>query len=183
MNWIQSLRHRYSLSIFNVRAKRVNFPHAFVDLEKAQSLGFIVNIDQFSADDLVYFTKYITHLEDRGKSVAVVEITYHRKSPPMFRDSMTSLFFNPAQINWLDFPSVKRMQELNALKIEILVNLDTTERMTSRFICGLSSAQTRVGLHEAGYESFYELLLQIPAETRLPKILETFEFYSKMLEK
>jgi hypothetical protein len=132
---------------------------------------------------LVYFTKYITHLEDRGKQVAVVEITYHRKSLPMFQDSVQSVFINPTQLNWLDFPSVKRLQELNALNLGILVNLDTTERMTSRFICGLSSAQTRVGLHEPGYEEFYELMLQLPLETRLHKILDTFEFYSKMLEK
>ena len=183
MNWIQSLRHRYSLRIFNQRAKRVNFPHAFVDMEHAQSLGFIVNIDQFSADDLVYFTKYITHLEDRGKTVAVVEITYNRKSLPMFHDSMTTVFINPAQMNWLAFPSVKRLQELNALRLDILVNLDTTEKMASRFICGLASAQTRVGLHESGYEAFYELMLQIPPETRIHKILDTFEFYSKMLAK
>jgi hypothetical protein len=183
MNWLQSLKHRYSVRIFTQRAKRVSFPHAFVDLEKAASIGFIVNIDQFSADDLVYFTKYITHLEDRGKMVAVVEVTHDRKSLPMFKDSVKSVFINPAQLNWLDFPSIKRLQELNAIGLDILVNLDTSEKMTSRFVCGLSSAKTRVGLHEPGYEDFYELLLQLPIETRLHKILDTFEFYSKMLEK
>ncbi len=183
MNFIQSLRHRYSLRLFKQRAKKVNFPHAFVDLEKADSLGFIVNIDQFTADDLVYFTKYITHLEDKGKRVAVVEVTYNRKSQPMFKDSVETVFINPAQLNWLNFPSVKRLQELNDLGLDILVNLDTTEKMTSRFICGLSSAKTRVGLHESGYEEFYELMLQMPTESRLHKILDTFELYSKMLEK
>jgi hypothetical protein len=183
MNWLQSIKHSYSLHVFMQRAKRVHFPHSFLNMEKCNSIGFIINIDQFTADDLVYFTKYITHLEDRGKQVAVVELSYKRKSLPMFKDSVLSIFINPAQMNWLDFPSVKRLQELNAIGLEILVNLDTTEKMTSRFICGLSSAKTRVGLHESGQETFYELLLQLPTETRLPKILETFEFYSKMLEK
>ncbi len=183
MNWLQSLRHRYSVRTFQQRAKRVSFPHQFVDLEKAASVGFIVNIDQFSADDLVYFTKYITHLENKGKSVAVVEITYNRKSLPMFKDSVQSVFINPAQLNWLFIPSVKRLQELNGLGLDILVNLDTSEKMASRYVCGLSSAKTRVGLYEEDSEAFYELMLQLPPETRLSKILETFEFYSKMLEK
>jgi hypothetical protein len=183
MNWLQSLKHRYSVRTFKQRAKKVTFPHSFVDLDKAVSVGFIVNIDQFSADDLVYFTKYITHLENKGKKLAVVEITYNRKSLPMFQASVQSVFINPAQLNWLDIPSVKRLEELNALGLDILVNLDTTEKMTSRYVCGLSSAKTRVGLHEQGYEDFYELMLQLPAETRINKILETFEHYSKMLEK
>lgn len=67
MNWLQSIRHRYSVKVFLQRAKKVSFPRAFVDLEHANAIGFIVNIEQFSADDLVYFTKYITHLEDREK--------------------------------------------------------------------------------------------------------------------
>ena len=78
MNWLQSLRHRYAVRTFEKRAKKVSFPHAFVDL--ATSIGFVVNIEQFSADNLVYFTKYITHLEDKGKKVVVVEISYGRKA-------------------------------------------------------------------------------------------------------
>ena len=183
MNWLQSIRHRYSVKVFSQRAKKVSFPRAFVDLEHANAIGFIVNIEQFSADDLVYFTKYITHLEDRGRKVVVVEISYGRKSEPMFRDSTHSVFINREQMNYLRFPSIKRLQELNATHLDILVNLDTSDRMTSRFVCGLSNAKTRVGLFEYGHESYYELMLQLPLESKLHKILETFEFYSKMLEK
>lgn len=66
--------------------------HAFVDLDRATSIGFVVNIEQFSADNLVYFTKYITHLEDKGKKVVVVEISYEHKAEPMFHDSNQSIF-------------------------------------------------------------------------------------------
>lgn len=183
MNWLQSLRHNYSVRTFQKRARKVNFPHAFVDLDRAQVVGFLVNIEHMSADDLVYFTRYITHLEDKGKKVVVLEISHRRKSEPMFRDSNHSIFINPEQMNWLRFPSIKRLQELNAAHLDILVNLDTSEKMTSRFVCGLSNARTRVGLHEQGNESYYELMLQLPMESKIHKILETFEHYSKMLEK
>lgn len=183
MNWLQTLKYKLSLMRFRKQAHKVKFAHAFVDLEDARSVGFVINIDQFSADDLVFFTKYFTHLEDRGKAIAIAEITYSRKSMPMFRDSVRSVFLNPAQMNWLQFPSVKRLQELNGMNLDILVNLDTTERLTARFICGLSNAKTRVGLHEEGFEDYYELMLQLPPETKLHKILDTFEHYSKMLQK
>ncbi|MFM2377012.1 MAG: hypothetical protein RLZZ165_2109 [Bacteroidota bacterium] len=183
MNWIRSIRDRYSVSVFQQQAKKLNFPHTFVDLERATSIGFIVNTGRWNADDLVYFTRYITHLEDRGKKVVVVEISYHRKSKPMFRDSTQSVFINPRQMNWFQLPSIARIQELNAANLEILLNLDSSEKLASRFVCGLSSAKTRVGLFKQGHEAYYELMLQLPFESKLPKILSAFEQYSKMLEK
>jgi hypothetical protein len=183
MNWVQNIRQRHSLSKFRKRTQKVNFPHSFVDIERAQTIGFIVNAEQISADDLVMFTKYITQLEDKGKKVVVVEINHKRKSEPMFQRSMNTVFINPSQINWMMFPSVGKLEELNKFRCDILVNLDMAEQMTSRYVCGLSNAQTRVGLHEEGQEEFYELMLQLPADTKLSKLLETFETYSKMLEK
>lgn len=183
MNWIQSLRHGHSMKVFKGRAKKVSFPHAFVDFDTAKTIGFIVNISLLTAEDLIMFTKYITKLEEKGKQPVVVELNFKRKSEPMFTDTIKSIFINPEQINWLSFPSIKRLQEVNETRCDILLNLDTSERMTSRFICGLSNAKTRVGLHEEGYEGFYELMLQMPLETPLAKIMETFEMFTRMIDK
>jgi hypothetical protein len=183
MNWLQSVKHGYSLKVFEQRAKKVSFPHDFVDFEKAKSVGFIVNMGLFNAGDLVYFTKYITSQENAGKRVLVVELNFKRKATPMFKDSTKSVFINPEQINWLDMPSIKRLQDINRAKLDLLVNLDTSESMTSRYICGLSNARMRVGLHEEGYEKFYELLLQMPRETKMKDLIEAFETFTKMLEK
>ncbi|MEM6268504.1 MAG: hypothetical protein AAF998_03660 [Bacteroidota bacterium] len=183
MNWLQSLKHGYSLKVFEQRARKVTFPHAFVDLDKAASVGFIINMGLFSPEDLVDFTKYITRLEHAGKVVLVVELNFKRKGSPMFKDSVRSIFINPEQINWLGLPSVRRLQELNKARLDLLVNLDTSESMTSRYICGLSNARTRVGLHELGYEKFYELLLDMPRTTSMQELLGAFETFTKMLEK
>ncbi|HHG86232.1 MAG TPA: hypothetical protein ENJ82_15890 [Bacteroidetes bacterium] len=183
MNWLQSVKHNYSVTVFEKRAKKVSFPHAFVDFDKAKTIAFIVNISQFNPEDLVSFTKYISKLETVGKSVVVIELNFERKSLPMFKASTRSIFINPEGINWLKFPAVERLREINRLKCDLLVNLDTSEQMTSHFICGLSNAKTRVGLAQDGYEAFYELLLQLPNTTKITKLLETFEMFTKMLEK
>jgi hypothetical protein len=183
MNWIQSLKHGYSLKVFEQRARKISFPRAFVDFNKAKSFGFIVNISLFNAEDLVYFTKYITRLEQTGKEVMVVELNFKRKSLPMFKDSASSIFINPEQYNWLGLPSLQRVKEMNKANLDLLVDLDTSETMTSRFICGLSNARTRVGLHEDGHEHFYELLLQLPRTTPMSEMLNTFETFTKMIEK
>lgn len=183
MNWLQSIKHNHSLNVFRSRGKRVKFPHRFVDFEEAKKVGFIINIGLLSGEELVTFTKYITRLEENGKKVLVVELNLRRKSEPMFAGSSESIFINPSQLNWLDFPSVTMQQQINKFNCDILFNLDTSERMTSRFICGLSNASMRVGVHEEEYEGYYELMLQIGIDSRLKEVLKTFERYSKMLKK
>mgnify|MGYP001554518476 CR=1 FL=1 len=183
MNWLQSIKHGYSLKVFRNRGKRVKFPHRFVDYEEAGRIGFIINIALMSGKELVAFTKYITQLEESGKKILVIELNLRRKSEPVFSGSSASIFINPKQINWLDFPSVSVLRQINKFECDILYNLDTSERMTSRFICGLSNASMRVGIHEEEYEGFYELLLQIKKGARLREVLDTFERYTKMLKK
>jgi hypothetical protein len=183
MNWLQSIRHQRSLSVFKSRATKVRFKHSFVDFEAAKNIGFIVNIAEFNAEDLVYFTQYITKLEDKGKGVIVIEINLERKAEPMFRESVRSVFINSTQVNWLQMPSIPTMRAINGFHMDILVNLDHSELMTSRYVSGFCNAVTRVGLHQEGYEDFYELMLQLQPETKIHKVLEQFELYTKMIEK
>lgn len=183
MNWLQNLKQKYSLRTYAKRAQKVRFPHSFVDLERASRIGFILNMNQFNSKDLIVLTDYITKLEDHGKSVVLIELNFQRRTEPMFNETIKSIFLNREHINWLEFPSVKKMQEVNASQCEILINLDTSERMTSRYVCGFSSAPTRVGIAREGEEQFYELMVELPEDVKLKPMITQFETYLKMLEK
>lgn len=183
MNWIQSIKHQRSLSLFRKRSSKVKFPHEFVDFDHAKTFGFIINIGHINPDELVHFTKYITKLEEKGKKVIVIELNLRKKAEPMFGTSVNAMFIDTNQVNWLGFPSTDRLRKMNNAKFDILFNLDTSEEMTSRFICGLSNARMRVGVHEEETQNYYELMLQTGPESRLKPLLESFEMYSKMLHK
>jgi hypothetical protein len=183
MNWIESIRHRQSLRVFGNRSRKVKFPHEFVDLDMAKQVAFVVNMSQFEARDLIVLTDFITKLEEHGKKVLIVEVNLKRKSEPMFNQTVASIFINAEHINWLGFPSTQKMAEVNQWKPEILINLDTSEILTSRFICGLSNAPTRVGRYEEGFAEYYELMLDVAPETQLKTMLQQFETYLKMLQK
>lgn len=183
MNWIQSLKHRHSLRTFKKRSRKVKFPHQFIALGKAKTVGFIININLYTSEDLILLTHYLTKLEDKGKKIFLVELNFKRKSLPMFTQTNQSIFINPAHINWMGFPSVQKLKAINTKKCDILLNLDHSENMTSRYICGFSNAKTRVGIHEEEFEKVYELMLQISPETGLKTMLNQFETYLKMIEK
>ena len=183
MNRLQSIKHDHSLKVFRKRARKVAFPHAFVDFSRAETLGYILNVGQINAEDLVFFVKHLQQLEGLGKKVVVVELNLQRDASPMFTTSIESIFVSSGQVNWLDFPSVSVLKAINAARIDILFNLDTSNRMTSRFISGLSNARMRVGRHESETEGFYELMVQFPAGSTLQEILDASETFTNKLEK
>ncbi len=183
MSRLQSIKHQHSLKVFRTRARKVAFPHQFVDFKRADTLGFIINIGLINAEDLVFFVKYLQELEEMGKKVILVELNLQKDATSMFTQSIQSIFINSRKINWLDFPTVSTLKAINSAKIDILFNLDTSERMTSRFICGLSNAKMRVGMHEEESKGFYELMLQLEPGTPLQKVLETSLAYTNKLEK
>lgn len=183
MNRIQSIKHSHSLKVFRKRARRVAFPHQFVSFSRAKTLGFIINISLISMDELMFFIQHLEELEKEGKKILVVELNFLRNAEPMFNAAQKSIFLNSNNINWLRFPTVSILKQINAAKIDILYNLDTSEQMTSRFICGLSNAKMRVGVHESEYEEFYELMLQLETGASLQQVLETSDAFTKKLEK
>lgn len=171
------------MNLFRSRAKKVSFPHKSVGSEAAKTLGFIINIGLINPEELVSFTKYITQLEEKGKKVIVVELNFDRKATPMFTKAIASIFIGSGEINWLGFPSVDVLKKINQAKCDILLNLDTSEHLTSRFICGLSNAKMRVGIYEEDYEEYYELMLQKEPDAKLDSIISSYETYTKMLNK
>ena len=183
MKWLKDYKQKFSLRVFRKRAKNVKFPHKGVDLERAKKIGIIVNMNMMTSKDLIILTDFITRLEDTGKQLILIELNFKRKTEPMFNETNQTIFINPTQISWLGFPSREALQEINKNKIDILLNLDISDLMTSRFICGLSNASTRAGFFEEGYEEFYEFMLDIPKETKLKELLTSFETYLKMIEK
>ncbi|MCB9232248.1 MAG: hypothetical protein H6581_11325 [Bacteroidia bacterium] len=183
MNWIQEYKQKFSLKTFRRKSKKVSFPHDFVDLDRAASVGFIINIGLCTPKDLIVLTDYITKLEEHGKKVFMVEINFLRKSEPMFNETNKSIFINPSHISWLGFPSREVLKEINANQADILLNLDTSEGLTSHYISGMANARTRAGLYEEELMDFYELMLELPRDTKLKTLLSSFEEYLKMIEK
>lgn len=184
IKWIREKKRAFSLQRFSKKAEKVRFAHAFVDLKSAKRIGFILNTTNSSAKDLIMLTDYIAKLETQhSKEVFVVELNYRRKSEPVFKETHRSLFVNPRHVNWLGFPSMEVLKDLNSVPTDILIDLDQGESLTSKFISGLSNARMRAGLHQEGFEPFYDLMLSAEGAPSLKVFLNQLEVYLNMLKK
>ena len=183
INWIREKKRSFSLNRFHKKAEKVKFKHEFVDLKSAVRIGFILNTTNSSAQDLILLTDYISKLEtQQRKEVFVIELNFRRKSQPVFRETHRSLFVNPKYINWLGFPSMEILKEINSKPTDILIDLDRGSSLTSKFISGLSNARMRAGHHEEELEPFYDLMISGQSGS-LKDFLAQLEVYMNMLKK
>lgn len=158
------------------------FAHDFIDIEKAKSIGLMINVNQCNPEDIKDIHSYMNATRAKGLKVIVFELNYLKKSTPTFATSAHTVFINPEKTNWYDCPITSVQGLIAQYDIDILLNFDTSENMTSHFVSAFSHARTRTSVYKEGFESFYEIMVAFK-ENRFKKILQNFEHFLKMIEK
>lgn len=168
--------------INQVLAQSKKFAHDFIDVEKAKSIGLMINVNQCNPEDIKDIHTYMDGARAKGLKVIVFELNYLKKSTPAFGTSAHSVFISPEKVNWLDCPNTAVQGLIAQYDMDILLNFDTSESMTSHFVAAFSHARTRTAVYKEGFESFYEMMVAFK-ENRFKKMLQNFEHFLKMIEK
>ncbi|MEM6262276.1 MAG: hypothetical protein AAGI38_07200 [Bacteroidota bacterium] len=184
--WYQSMRVTFSRRRIRYLERSRKYVRDFVDIENARNVGLIVNINECTTEDIKTLRRYIDQLKKGRKQVFLIELNFLKKSVPTFNSSVNSIFINPSKLNWLDFPVQSVEGKIRQYDLDILMNFDESDRMTSKYLCSMANAKTRTGKHTAGFESCYELMVNFPIRsdvTRMKTKIKEFDYFLKMLEK
>lgn len=182
MEWLNKMKDRLS-------KKRIQdldqfaYKRDFVDLEVAKTVGMIVNVTESNAEDLDLIRTYADALRKRNKKVLLIELNFDKKSTPKYPNS---LFINPAKLNWYEYPVPSMEKKIQQYDLDILMNFDSSERMTSKYICSVANARTRTGIHIEGLESCYELMIEQTLEDNeegVSNMIKQFDYFLNMIEK
>ncbi|MEM6763789.1 MAG: hypothetical protein AAF824_17520 [Bacteroidota bacterium] len=182
MEWLNKMKERYSKKRIEDLG-RVPFKRDFVDLESARTIGIILNTNESSIEDLTQITSYADTLKKRGKKILIIEINYDKKSTPSFN---SALFINPNKLNWYDYPIPSLEKEIQDYDLDILMNFDSSVRLTSKYVCSIAKAKTRTGVHAEGFESCYELMIALSnqePETKMKSMIKEFDYFLNMIDK
>ena len=160
----------------------------FVDLEKAKNIGMIVNVNECGTEDIKRLNQYISKLKRQKKRVFLIEINFNKKSTSELLNSGDGIFINPSRMNWLDYPVPSAEEKIRNQPLDILMNFDTSEKMTSKYVLSFANAKTRTGPHIEDFEYCYELMINLPANTptqenHLQAMINQYDYFLKMIEK
>lgn len=183
MNWLNRIKEKYSRRRIRQLDRSRKYMRDFVDIDIAKKIGLIINVNQLNSQENKLLRNYMSELKTRQKDLLLIEINYQKKSVPEFKKSVNSVFINPSKLNWLDYPILSVENQIKRHKLDILLNFDSSDRMTSKYICSIADAKTRTGIHVAGFESCYEVMVDLPKNNRLKTMITEYEYFLKMLEK
>ncbi len=183
MEWLSDLKEKFSRRRIRSLDRTKEFSRDFVDIETAKYIGVIVNTDSMSRDDQVLIKDYIHSLQKRKKRVLLVEISYNKKAEPTWQEFGDEfIFIHPNKLNWLDYPTPGLEGQIRQHELDILIDLDTSLRMTSKYVCSMAKARTRTGVHREGLESCYELMIHRADEHDLKGLLREFDYFLNMID-
>lgn len=186
MNLVNQLKDNFTKRKMRQLDNRKRQAREFVDLEKAKNIGMIINVNECDTEDIKQLNKYTAKLKRDQKRVFIIEINYLKKSEPALTQSGDGVFINPSKLNWVDFPVPTIEEKIKDFPLDILMNFDSSEKMTAKYVLNFANAKTRTGPHVEGFEYCYELMVHLPETTsgnRLQGMINQFDYFLKMIEK
>ncbi|MEL6672415.1 MAG: hypothetical protein AAFR61_09485 [Bacteroidota bacterium] len=182
MEWLNDIKEKFSKRRIRNLDRTKDYVRDFIDLDSAQKVGLILNLNALSPEDLVLINEYLTGLKKRKKRVLVIEINFNKKSESQFASSVDTIFINPAKLNWLDYPTPAIESQVRQHDLDILMDFDHSIRMTSKYICSIARAKTRTGVHREGLESCYELMIHRDEDTGMKGMIKEFDYFLNMID-
>jgi len=184
MKWIDQIRAKLSRKRY-MQIEPVNgkYERDFLNLSGAVKVGLIVNLTKISEVNLAQIRHFLDMLLTQKKELLVIELNFQKKSEPVLQGSYNHIFINPLDLDWLRFPSEEIIDQLQALSMDVLLNLDQSDQITSKYLCSVMNARTRVGIHEEGFEDCYEVMIAHQPVDQVEYLIQTFEGYLSMTRK
>lgn len=183
MMWIERFRKKLARRRLRQFEKSGKYPRDFVELGNAKKIGIIINVTDFLADDFKQFLEYTNNLQKQNKDLFLIEVNFSRKSAPHFRYTFDSIFINPSKLNWLEYPNTEMVQQIQKRELDILINFDQSLHPTSKYLCSVANAKTRTGIHQEGFESCYELMIEQEGTNQMQHLIQTFDGVLNMIKK
>ncbi|TAE55627.1 MAG: hypothetical protein EAZ89_05505 [Bacteroidetes bacterium] len=184
MDWLNDIKQNFSKRRIKNLDKSKEYRRDFIDIESAKRIGLIVNTTEISDEDYQLVLTYAEALKKRKKEVVIVELNFQKKSEPRVTGFQTIIFVNPVNLNWLDYPTPEVENKLLEQELDILMDFDSSLRMTSKYLCSIARAKTRTGVHREGMESCYELMItrQQEEENNMKGIIREFDYFLNMID-
>ncbi|MFN0202752.1 MAG: DUF6913 domain-containing protein [Bacteroidia bacterium] len=181
IEWIKNFFAHRKFKDLMLRGKR--FSRDFIGLNRAKSIGIIFNANQCNIEDIKELRAYVEQMKAKGKHVVLIELNYLKQSIPQFQHTVQTVFINPEKYNWFGCPKQQVETQLSHHKLDILLNCDTSQEITSHYVCAILEAKMRTGMYVQGMEPYYDLMLDGAKEQRISKKIQHFEHYLKMIDK
>ncbi|HMQ62449.1 MAG TPA: hypothetical protein PKE06_17355 [Flavilitoribacter sp.] len=166
INNLKMYFHRRSFNqLLKTRPKRLR---NMVNLDSAKMIGIIFQATELAERNTV--TQFARQLREQGKHVKLLGYFDNLQND----DNFTFPYFNKKQIDWAYRPQGDTVRDFLDQDYDLVITLQTRTDIISEYLAGLARAGLKVGPCTDNSQC-YDLMIDTPANTRLPQFIEQLE--------
>ncbi len=150
-------------------------------LASARSIGIIFNAKDERTFKLI--REFSDKLRGGGlRQVKSLGFVPKAEVASFLQSSQDFDFFTRDDFNWYYKPKGRKVVGFMSEPFDILIDLRLNKFISLLFIVGLSRAHFKVGRFGKGYEDFYDLMINVDANSDLSFFIEQIQHYLNMID-
>ena len=150
-------------------------------LASARSIGIIFNAKDERTFKLI--REFSDKLRGGGlRQVKSLGFVPKAEVASFLQSSQDFDFFTRDDFNWYYKPKGRKVVGFMSEPFDILIDLRLNKFISLLFIVGLSRSHFKVGRFGQGYEDFYDLMINVDANSALSFFIEQIQHYLNMID-
>ncbi len=150
-----------------------------VNFEEAETIALL--FDATVPEEFEVVKKYIKSLKDNKRKVRAMGFYDAKEQPALMSSKLEYDFFTRKQLKWYLKPDDPIVENFISEPFDILINLCSNHKMPLLYIMALSRATLKVGRSHPKYEAYYDIIIEVPAETGISSFIQLAEKYLNMI--
>lgn len=161
------------------KIKKLQRNKSFHNLKSARTIGLVYLYK--NEDEFKFVEDLIRQLRDQKKDLKALVCLPYPKLLEYIPQKLSVDFITPNDLNFFQYPGGQRAGEFIANAFDILIDLNLSNYFPLEYVTALSKAKCKVGVFENKKMSVYDMMLKLPVDEKLDKVIEQSLHYLTML--
>lgn len=179
MKLFNSIRIAIGRFLLKRKTKKLNRKKCVHNLDTANTLGIV--FEYKNEEEFKIVEDLIANLRSRKIDVKALVFLPYVKLLEYIPQKLSIDFMTHNDLDFVFRPMGQRANEFIANQFDILLDLNTHKVFPLECVTALSKASYKLGVYDDSKQQVYDLMLKLPHEENLNKIIEQYLIYLDML--
>ncbi|MCF8403341.1 MAG: hypothetical protein K9H58_05330 [Bacteroidales bacterium] len=150
-----------------------------IPLKNAKSIGIVYQVT--NENTFKSIGRLVQTLAENNREVLVVGFVEGKEIPTYCVTANSGYYFNRQSVRWTHIPKNDYVNKFMDKEFDILFDLSEKDKLTIKYITGLSKAKLKVGRFSARNEKYLDMMIALKSTDSLDVLIDQSLFYLRTI--
>lgn len=178
MSFFRNIQQFFINSEINKELAHSDREKKFNSFDKARSIGILYKVGE--EKDQIEFSAFVLRLQNEKKEVKSMGLVKYKDIPHYCYPKLYYDYITTRNINLIRKPTGEKVTDFINKDFDILINFDTEDDISLKYIAGFSKAKCKVGIFNESHQAIYDLMINIEKGCPFNELAEHYLTYINM---